>query len=96
MLHRRHDIWGEDADEFRPDRWIHRKLGWEMLAFGGGPRVCLGQQFALTQVSFVLVRFLQRFDRIEAEDMSKRVVKKLAVTLSPAPGQKIKLHRAAS
>lgn len=96
VLHRRHDIWGEDADEFRPDRWIGRKLGWEMNAFGGGPRVCLGQQFALNEVGFVLARFLQRYDRIEAVDMVTPPIKKLSVTLGPAEGQKIRLHRATS
>jgi len=96
VMHRRHDIWGEDADEFRSDRWINRKLGWEMTAFGGGPRVCLGQQFALNEVSFVLVRFLQRYDRIEAVDMVSPLKKKLSVTLGPAEGQNIRLHRAAS
>jgi cytochrome P450 len=96
VIHRRHDIWGEDADEFRPDRWINRKLGWEMIAFGGGPRVCLGQQFALNEVSFVLVRFLQRYDRIEAVDMASPLRKKLSVILGPAEGQKIRLHRATS
>jgi len=96
VMHRRHDIWGPDADEFHPDRWINRKLGWEMIAFGGGPRVCLGQQFALNEVSFVLVRFLQRYDRIEAEDMVTPLKKKLLVTLGPADGQRIKFHRATS
>jgi cytochrome P450 len=96
VMHRRHDIWGEDADEFRPDRWINRKLGWEMNAFGGGPRVCLGQQFALNEVGFVLVRFLQRYDRIEAVDMVTPLIKKVSITLAPAEGQKIRLHRATS
>ena len=43
-LHRRKDIWGEDADEFRPERWVERKFGWEYLPFNGGPRVCLGRE----------------------------------------------------
>jgi len=96
IIHRRHDIWGEDADEFRPDRWINRKLGWEMVAFGGGPRVCLGQQFALNEVNFVVVRFLQHFDRFEAVQKVLPPKKKLSVTLSPAEGQMIRLHRATS
>lgn len=95
MMHRRQDIWGDDAEQFRPNRWVGRKLGWEMLPFGGGPRACLGQQFALNEVSFVLVRFLQRFDAVEAEDRKKGIVKNLSITLSPALGQRIKLHRAA-
>ena len=44
VIHRRKDLWGEDADEFRPDRWNGRKSGWEYLPFNGGPRICIGQQ----------------------------------------------------
>lgn len=47
VLHRREDIWGEDAAEFRPARWEGRKLGWEFIGFSGGPRVCLGREFYL-------------------------------------------------
>lgn len=44
VMHRRKDIWGEDADFFRPERWERRKLGWEFVAFSGGPRICLGRK----------------------------------------------------
>jgi cytochrome P450 len=45
VMHRRHDIWGPDADEFVPARWEGRKLGWEFIGFSGGPRVCLGRKY---------------------------------------------------
>ena len=45
-MHRRKDIWGEDADEFRPARWEGKKLGWEFVGFSGGPRVCLGREYS--------------------------------------------------
>ena len=44
VMQRRKDLWGEDAEEFRPDRWDGRKSGWEYLPFNGGPRICIGQQ----------------------------------------------------
>lgn len=43
-LHRRKDVFGEDADAFRPERWeTLRPPPWSYLPFGGGPRVCPGR-----------------------------------------------------
>ncbi len=50
-MHRRKDLYGEDADQFHPDRWNPssgkgpdlRNIGWGYLPFNGGPRVCLGR-----------------------------------------------------
>ncbi|RKO88952.1 cytochrome P450 [Blyttiomyces helicus] len=40
-------IWGEDAKEYRPDRWLEEKdlqpSSWEYPVFNGGPRICLGR-----------------------------------------------------
>jgi len=47
-MHRRKDLYGEDAMEFRPERWEGPKLaniGYGYVPFHGGPRVCLGSQF---------------------------------------------------
>lgn len=35
LLHRRKDIWGPDAEEFIPERWENRKVGWEYVPFNG-------------------------------------------------------------
>ena len=51
VLHRRQDLWGEDATSWRPNRWDGRKLGWEFVGFSGGPRICLGRKlFSFTSV----------------------------------------------
>ncbi|KAL8775618.1 MAG: hypothetical protein Q9209_000114 [Squamulea sp. 1 TL-2023] len=73
-MHRRKDLYGEDAEEFKPERWLDDegkkglRMGWEYLPFNGGPRICIGQQFALTEASYITVRLLQEFDRIESRD----------------------------
>lgn len=64
VMHRRRDLWGADADQFRPERWTDRKAGWEFLPFNGGPRICLGQQSALATAGYVTVRMVQRFERL--------------------------------
>jgi len=43
-MHRRKDIWGDDADQFKPERWDGRKMDWSYLPFSGGPRICLGRE----------------------------------------------------
>ncbi|KAK7534108.1 cytochrome P450 [Phyllosticta citribraziliensis] len=64
-LHRRRDVWGADADVFRPERWEGLKVGWEYLPFNGGPRICVGQQYALTEAGYATVRMVQEFEALE-------------------------------
>ena len=67
--HRNPKYYGKDADEFRPSRWLEpeiRKVGWGFLPFNGGPRICLGQQFALTEASYIIVRLIQMFPNLSS------------------------------
>ena len=58
--------YGEDADVFDPERWYHwAPEAWTYLPFNGGPRICLGQQFALNEASYTLIRLLQYYEKIE-------------------------------
>lgn len=63
--HRLQEYYGKDADVFRPERWADiRKIGWAYVPFNGGPRICLGQQFALTEASYVVTRLIQMFPNL--------------------------------
>ncbi|KAL4875466.1 cytochrome P450 [Aspergillus karnatakaensis] len=64
-MHRRKDLFGEDAELFRPERWEGFAPVWQYLPFNGGARMCLGQQYALTEASFTIVRLLMRFEKLE-------------------------------
>lgn len=69
-MHRDTSIYGSDADEFRPDRWNDSSLrpGWGYLPFNGGPRICLGQNLALTEMGYTITRMIQEFGEIQSED----------------------------
>ncbi|OTB04914.1 hypothetical protein M426DRAFT_320486 [Hypoxylon sp. CI-4A] len=84
-LHRREDIYGPDADEFRPERWDSLRTTYEYVPFNAGPRICVGQQFALTQMAFVTFRILQAFKAIERRD-DRPVVHKIGVNVSMLHG----------
>jgi len=96
VMHRGKDIWGADAEEFKPERFIGRRSGWEYLPFNGGPRICIGQQFALAEASYVVVRLLQRFDQIEAgaHELEGRITSNLTLTSSPGKPVTLRLHAA--
>ncbi|KAI9669166.1 MAG: hypothetical protein M1829_005167 [Trizodia sp. TS-e1964] len=93
-IHRRKDIWGEDADDFKPERWEGRKIGWEYLPFNGGPRICIGQQFAITEASYMTIRLLQRFDKIENTDPEPTIKYNLNLTMCSGTGAKVRMHEA--
>ncbi|KAI1382718.1 cytochrome P450 [Hypoxylon trugodes] len=59
-LHRNPEVFGDDVETFRPERWDSIKpTQWEVLGFGGGNRACLGQQKATIEASYVLARLAQ-------------------------------------
>jgi cytochrome P450 len=89
-MHRRKDFYGEDADEFKPERWEHLRPGWEYLPFNGGPRICLGQQFALMEASYATIRLMQRFPRCEPRD-PRPWSEWITMTLASGPGTKVAL-----
>lgn len=68
LMHRDPEIWGEDAEVFDPERWRDARPMWKFVPFGGGPRICPAHVLVMTEASYVLCRFAQRFEKIEARD----------------------------
>ncbi|TGO26885.1 hypothetical protein BPAE_0051g00200 [Botrytis paeoniae] len=69
-LHHDQDIWGQDVNEFKPQRWFDPKkqFQWEFVPFLGGPRICPAQQQVLTQSIYLLVKLTREFIMIENRD----------------------------
>lgn len=90
-IQRRKDFYGEDAEEFKPERWDTLRPGWEYLPFNGGPRICLGQQFALTEASYTTVRLMQEFTKIESRDDGRPWTEWITLTCVGLNGAKVGL-----
>jgi cytochrome P450 len=70
-LHRDPTVFGEDIEDFRPERWETIKPGaWDFIGFGGGNRACMGQQKVLVEATYVLVRIAKKFSKLESRDSS--------------------------
>ncbi|XP_042500102.1 cytochrome P450 704C1-like [Macadamia integrifolia] len=70
-------IWGEDAEEFRPERWLNNGVfqpesQFKFVSFHAGPRICLGKEFAYRQMKIVAMVLLHFF-RFRLADEKKQV-----------------------
>ncbi|KAG9506477.1 hypothetical protein J7337_000008 [Fusarium musae] len=91
-MHRRKDLYGQDAEEFRPERWESLRPSWFFLPFNGGPRICLGQQYAITESLLVIMRFAQEFISIQSMD-PKPWTEEIALGCGNANGVYVKVQR---
>jgi unspecific monooxygenase len=95
MVHRDPEVWGDDADEFDPDRFSpERSRGRAPHAykpFGTGMRSCIGRQFALHEAVLVLARLLHRYDVSGDPDYALRISERL--TLMPEGFELMLRHR---
>jgi unspecific monooxygenase len=92
VLHRHHRLWRE-PDAFDPSRFLPGATPpdrFAYLPFGVGPRVCIGAQFALTEVVLVLARLIQAF-RVERVD-DNVVVPSVDITLRPDHSPPFRLY----
>lgn len=76
-LHRQKELFGEDAEDFNPDRFIGtegKKLASDVRyqGFGGGPRSCLGKPLAIAEIKVTLAKILGSY---ELEDAALEEVK---------------------
>jgi cytochrome P450 len=80
--------WFDEPGAFQPDRWEHdlakRLPRYAYFPFGGGPRLCIGNTFALMEATLLLATIAQRFRFRLAPGAA--VTPMLSVTLRPAEG----------
>lgn len=75
VAHRNQDVWGSDANEFRPERWLEaeaeaqagnkarlQRMEAYYLPFGLGARTCIGRHIGMLEILKLLPVLLRRFD----------------------------------
>jgi cytochrome P450 len=64
-MHHSREIWGPNADDFEPDRWLApdgHSLDQYMCAFSKGARGCLAQNLALAEMYITIAMLFRQFD----------------------------------
>jgi len=75
VIHRNKEIFGEDVEDYRPERWLAdeskdkdaeekriKEMGGVMLQFGMGARTCIGKNISLLEIYKVVPTVLRRFE----------------------------------
>lgn len=75
LVHRSRHVWGEQASEFDPQRWLLEKDGevkvdplggtndpWAVMPFTYGPRQCIGERFARGEMLSLVAQLVGRFE----------------------------------
>ncbi len=92
-IHRNPKYW-ENPEQFDPDRFLPeneaKRHNFAYLPFGGGPRVCIGQNFAFTEAIMILATVFREYDPILSKDQV--VEKEALITLRPKYGMKMNLE----
>ncbi|KAJ4303882.1 hypothetical protein N0V88_001480 [Collariella sp. IMI 366227] len=102
QINRSPEIWGPDAGEFKPERWINvddgksnnhggAKSAYDFLTFLQGPRSCIGQEFAKAEMRCLLASLVTSFDWDLAMDESK-IVPRGVITIKPEHGMYLRMR----
>ena len=87
--------WYEAPEEFRPERWegdlLKRLPRFAYFPFGGGPRQCIGNTFALMEAAMILATIARQFRFRLVEGHS--VVPLASITLRPREGIRVRMEK---
>lgn len=95
-MHRRKDIWGENADNFDPDRFssdqVKNRNPHAYAPFSLGARNCIGMQYAYIEMKVVLANLLRHYHFKTNLKMSDIRIR-MEVTLKNARGNMVQIER---
>ncbi|KAG5762477.1 hypothetical protein H9Q72_009415 [Fusarium xylarioides] len=86
-IHRSRDIWGQDANEFRPERWekLSDRQKTAFMPFGHGPAACVGRNLAEVEMKMIAATLTRRYNicvvdsQIESTEGTTRKILKVNI-----------------
>ncbi|GES84409.1 cytochrome P450 [Rhizophagus clarus] len=78
------EIWGADADEFVPERWINGdpvELKRNVFTFGAGSRLCIGNNFAMMEIRLMIASLLLNFEFEMVKNQDLQIVQFITPSL---------------
>ncbi|KPI34486.1 Cytochrome 52A13 [Cyphellophora attinorum] len=95
LMQRRRDLYPPISESFPydpldwvPERWATwTPKAWQYIPFNGGPRICIGMNFAMSEMGYTVVRLLQEFDTII--DYGNTTTAKCEIVITPADGTNV-------
>ncbi|PPQ92268.1 hypothetical protein CVT25_008576 [Psilocybe cyanescens] len=64
-IHRDKEIWGDDVEDYRPERWFERNqadIQKTFNPFSYGPRACVGRNLAFLELQIIVASIMRRYD----------------------------------
>jgi cytochrome P450 family 313 len=93
-IHRSKKIWGEDAEQLRPERFEKQEFekipAYAYLPFAKGPRMCIGWRYAMLLMKIQLANILLRYE-VDTDMKLEEVDFQLHITMNAAQGYNIRI-----
>ncbi|KAI0392928.1 cytochrome P450 family protein [Xylariaceae sp. FL0594] len=87
VIHQIKEIWGDDAKEFRPERWLDSERVGDLrrffFGFGAGTRTCIGKNISWLEMEKLIATLVTRYDMQLADDADIQIKSRYAFTFSP-------------
>ncbi len=93
-VHHSEKLW-DNPEAFIPDRFTKENMkkqpAFSYFPFGGGPRLCIGNNFAMMEMQLILTQLIRRYEFELVEN--QEIVPQTLITLRPKNGIRVRVRR---